>query len=94
MNEPDWRWLYPAFNRDHVLLATAFALLISFSVSLALLSWATPTTTQSRSTDLERSIEGWQLRPTRTHSETDHQTCGSTASAGARADRCPADLHL
>lgn len=35
MNEPDWGWLYPAFNRDHVLLATAFALLISFSVSLA-----------------------------------------------------------
>lgn len=74
------------------MLATAFALLISFSISVALLSWAAPTTAQSISTDLERerSIDGWQLRPTRTSSETGEPDMGLHASEGAaRADHCP-----
>ncbi|AGB45123.1 MULTISPECIES: hypothetical protein [Mesorhizobium] len=47
--------------RDHILFATAFALLISFSVSVALVSWAAPITAQAISLDVQKYIDGWQL---------------------------------
>ncbi|MEI9401752.1 hypothetical protein [Mesorhizobium argentiipisi] len=47
------------------MFATAFALLISFSVSVALISWAAPNTAQAISTDLQKSIDGWELRQTK-----------------------------
>ncbi|MEI9413142.1 hypothetical protein [Mesorhizobium salmacidum] len=46
------------------MFATAFALLISFSVSVVLLSWAAPITAQAISFDVQKSIDGWQLRQT------------------------------
>ncbi|WP_181763098.1 hypothetical protein [Mesorhizobium sp. B2-4-13] len=46
------------------MFATAFALLISFSVSVALVSWAAPITAQAISLDVQKSIDGWQLRQT------------------------------
>lgn len=61
MNEPDWRRLTGASMRDHILFATAFALLISFSVSVALVSWAAPITAQAISLDVQKYIDGWQL---------------------------------
>lgn len=83
----------PGSTGDHLLLVTAFALLISFSASHASLSWAAPITAQSIS-DLNRSSHGWKLSPTR---PTPTPTTGYEGPRRRRSPEriaAPADLQL